>query len=207
MKIITSCPSGFASNCYVLIDEQSGEAAVIDPSVSWQTSFRRFGDDLPKVKYILLTHGHFDHMLCLAEWKEKFGASVCLHKNDAECLGNSKKSYFLLFAGRDTTFAPPDMNLSDGDVIMLGSHEIKVIHTPGHTRGSVCYITEDNIFSGDTLLRGDIGRCDLYGGDINDMQTSIKKISSLTKDYKIFPGHGEKTTLKEELKNNSYLRL
>jgi len=177
MEILTSRPSGFASNSYVLLDRESGQAAVVDPSISWQTAFRRYGSDLPQLKYILLTHGHFDHMLSLAEWKDKFGAPVCIHKNDAECLGDPKKSYFLRFSGRDTTFDPPDITFSDGDIITLGEQKIKIMHTPGHTRGSVCYVAGSSIFSGDTILRGDIGRCDLYGGNINDMMTSVKRIA------------------------------
>lgn len=205
MKVIKNCPSGFASNCYVLYDELSGQAAVIDPSISWQTALKSFGKQLPQVKYILLTHGHFDHMLCLAEWREKFPAAVCIHKEDAPCLGDPKKSYFLKFAGRDTTFAPPDVYISDGEVFTLGNHQITVLHTPGHTLGSVCYLAEDCFFSGDTLMCGDVGRCDLYGGDWNAMLKSLEKIAALTRNYTIYPGHGENTTLKAELRNNRYL--
>ncbi|NLK38815.1 MAG: MBL fold metallo-hydrolase [Clostridiales bacterium] len=207
MKVIKNCPSGFASNSYVLFDELSGQAAVIDPSISWQTALKGFGSDLPQVKYILLTHGHFDHMLCLAEWRERFGAAVCIHKEDAPCLTDPKKSYFLKFAGKNTTFDPPDVNISEGEVFYLGDNKITVMHTPGHTRGSVCYIAGDYFFSGDTLLCGDIGRCDLYGGDFQEMQNSLAKISNLTRNYTIYPGHGENTTLKAELKYNRYFCL
>lgn len=206
MRIISNSPSGFASNSYLLFDEKSGQAAVIDPSISWQTILKKFAADLPEIKYILLTHGHFDHMLCLADWKEKFQAAVGIHKEDAICLSDPKKSYFLSFAGMNTTFDPPDLYLSDGDVLLLGDQEIKIMHTPGHSRGSVCYLAGDNIFSGDTLMRGDIGRCDLYGGDFIQMQESIKKIAAISRDYDIYPGHGPKTTLKAELKNNPYFR-
>lgn len=205
MKVIKNSPSGFASNCYVLYDTSSGQAAVIDPSISWQTALKSFGNQLPQVKYILLTHGHFDHMLCLGEWREKFSAAVCVHREDAPCLADPQKSYFSKFAGRDTTFDPPDIYISDGEVFSLGNYQVTVLHTPGHTRGSVCYLAEGCLFSGDTLMRGDVGRCDLYGGDWDAMRKSLEKIAALPRDCTVYPGHGENTTLRAELKNNRYL--
>ena len=171
--------------------------AVIDPSERAERIIDFAKERGLAIKQILLTHGHFDHMLSLDELREKTGAPLAMHKDDAECLSDPHKSAFDLVGG-DAEFAPPERELADGSVVELGTHKIKVLHTPGHTKGSCCFAVGDCLFTGDTLFVGGYGRCDLYGGNYTEMRRSLDRLASLETDYKIFPGHGESGRLKDE---------
>ncbi len=206
MKILNLYDGGWAANCYILIDEPSGECAIIDPSVDISRIETKIKELNLSVKYILLTHGHFDHMLTLEEVRNLTKAPVCIHKSDAPALTNPDISYFRHFAGTDTVFENAEILLSDNDDITLGKSHIKVMHTPGHTFGSVTYIIDDIMITGDTLFAGDIGRYDLYGGDYLELRKSLAKIASLEGDYRIFPGHGNSSRLSKEKKENIYLK-
>ncbi len=192
---------GFATNTYIVTEEETGETAVVDPSLSEESLVQKLQDK--NVKYILLTHGHFDHIGGVNLVKEKTGAKVVIHKEDEEMLCDKNKNY-----GTDSTPIYADILVEDGTELMLGNRKIKVLHTPGHTKGGVCYIFTDDrlMFSGDTLFRLTAGRTDLYGGDARTELMSLTKIGELEGDYKVYPGHDQSTTLDFERENNRYMR-
>lgn len=202
MRVIVLDSAGYASNSYLIVDDNSKQFAVVDPSVGPLVADSFFSDGYT-LKYVLLTHGHFDHILFVDEWRAK-GAEVCIHQGDAEFLGDPSKSLYLQFFARDTKHKDADIILADGSVIKLGNNDITVINTPGHTKGSVCYIFDDVMISGDTLFEGSIGRTDLYGSSVEDMQNTIEKLSAIQKNFTVYPGHGDTTTLNHE-KTYGYL--
>ena len=191
----------FATNTYIVTDEETGETAVIDPSLSEDSLIEKIKDK--NVKYILITHGHYDHIGGANLVQEKTGAKIVVHKEDEEMLLDSEKNY-----GENTEPVYADILVEDGAEIMLGNAKIKVLHTPGHTKGGVCYIFPDDriIFSGDTLFRLTAGRTDLYGGNARTELMSLAKIGELEGDYKVYPGHDNSTTLDFERQYNRYMR-
>ncbi len=196
------------TNCYILIDEATGKAAVVDPG--FMTSSLKNAINSPEIKsvdYILLTHGHFDHIMGVYELKEMTGAKVAIHTNDKKCLESERESLACqVFPGKQKTLSC-DVELTDGMVINVGSLEVKVMATPGHTKGGCCFVVGDTIFSGDTLFAGSIGRCDLPGGDVMTLLKTLHNISkTMTGDYRVLPGHGEETTLECERRYNPYFR-
>lgn len=192
---------GFITNTYIITDEETGETAVVDPSLPEEILIEKLNAE--NVKYVLLTHGHFDHIGGVNFVKEKTGAKVVIHKEDEEMLCDKNKNY-----GTDSTPIYADILVEDGTELMLGKSKITVMHTPGHTKGGVCYIFPDDriIFSGDTLFRLTAGRTDLYGGDARTELMSLARIAKLEGDYKVFPGHDDATTLNFEREYNRYMR-
>ncbi len=209
MKIIKIPSQGYESNCWLLWDEESGAFAIIDPSASIEQilqSVRQRGLDEKKLQYILLTHGHFDHILSVDLLKEATGAPVLIHAGDESFLTNAEHNGYKYFFRRDLTMQPADRILQDGDLLPFGGSTIHVMSTPGHTRGSVCYIIENAIFTGDTLFDQDIGRTDLYGGSMEQLQESLHAIAAIQGDYTVYPGHGSVTTLQKQRVYNPYLK-
>ena len=192
---------GFVTNTYIVTDEETGETAVIDPSLSEESLIEKIKDK--NVKYILLTHGHYDHIGGVNFVKEKTGATVVAHKAEAEMLCDFKKNY-----GDDPTPVYADVLVEDGSTLMLGNAKITVLHTPGHSKGGVCYIFNNDrvMFSGDTLFKLTAGRTDLYGGNPREELMSLAKIAELEGDYKVYPGHDDSTTLNYERQYNRYMR-
>ena len=199
--------SHFQANCYV-VENDNKEAFAVDiggDACELITFLKHNGLTLKK---ILLTHGHYDHFFGVADTVKETGAEVYIHGDDAEMLGSELTS-LAAFIGTNT-FHPVEKYtiVNDGDIIDFCGTPVKVVHTPGHTEGSVCYICEDKMFTGDTLFRLSAGRTDLPGGSQTKLRNSLallKKIG-LDKDYEVFPGHDSKTTLSYEIKNNQYMR-
>mgnify|MGYP003302665915 CR=1 FL=1 len=197
------------ANCYVLVDEKTGESAIVDPAYfneKIEAAFKEAG--VGNLKYILLTHGHFDHILGVHGLKEATGAKVVIHKDDAEFLTDPDKS---LAAGNFPEPQIPveaDITVSDGDELLLGDELIRVISTPGHTMGSICYALENDrvLITGDTLFCMTAGRTDLYGGNERMLIESLKKLIALDGDYRVLPGHNRETTLERERTRNWYIR-
>ncbi len=208
MKVLVLPLGRMSTNCLIVYDEATHIGAVVDPGGedSSERIVNRCLADGIEIKYILLTHAHFDHMLSLEALREMTGAPLALHCHDAESLTDPNLTYMAQFAGISTGCNPAEILLSDGDVIELGETKLTVMHTPGHTMGSVCYMTDGIILTGDTLFSGSIGRCDLYGGDDMTMEDSLKRLVRLPGDYKLYPGHGSTTTLSRERANNVYLK-
>ncbi len=197
------------ANCYIIMDKKSGSAAVVDPGGSESRLTAQLKElAIKKLDIILLTHGHYDHLLGTYDLKQTSGAKIAIHKNDALCLEDDKKSLAFHMGDNFQKYVKADISFEDGMSFTVGEMLLTVMHTPGHTLGSVCFICEKHkvIFSGDTLFKYNVGRTDLPGGSMTQLMTSINKLSSLKGNYTIYPGHGPSTTLDEERKNNPYMR-
>lgn len=181
----------YNTNCYIIQDEKTKETMVIDPGADVNKIMEMLTTLNSKVKYILLTHCHADHIGGAEEIKEKTGANVLIHRYDAEGLFNSEIS-LTEHIGMDEIILEADSRVDDNDLIHVGNLEFKVIHTPGHTKGSICvYLEKENLlFSGDTIFRGSWGRTDLPTGNFSEIIDSITyKIMKLSGDTIIYPGH------------------
>ena len=197
---------GFTTNTYIITDEESGETAVVDPSLAEESLVEKLKDK--NVKYILITHGHFDHICGVNLVKEKTGAKIVAHKDEEDMLIDSGKNEFRANNGYDMEPVIADIFVEDGTELDFGGKKITVLHTPGHTKGGVCYLFKEDgvMFSGDTLFRLTAGRTDLYGGNARQELMSLAKIGGLEGDYKVYPGHDAPTTLDFERKFNRYMR-
>ena len=200
MKIRSISPDSFASNCYLVVEGE--RALVVDPGVSVRAIQAALDAEGARCCGILLTHGHFDHVLSLDELRNAYpDAPVYLHAADAELLSDGEKNAFALFMGQDRTWRPADHLLTDGEIILLGDARIRVRHTPGHTRGSVCYLCGDDLVTGDTLFADGYGRTDLAGGSYEELTRSLGRLFSLSPTLTVYPGHGMTATL-EQVKRN-----
>ena len=200
MKIISMCLGPLQTNCYIIYGENK-KAAVIDPAFYADQIQRALDENGLTLEKILLTHAHFDHIMAVNDLRE-IGAELYLHEDDEEMLNYPELNCMLEFLGKTVSFKKAEHLLKDGDEVDVGGEKIKVLHTPGHTKGSVCYISGGVMFSGDTLFCGSIGRTDLYGGSYEALQESLKKLSEIEDDLKVLPGHGERTTLQKEKNDN-----
>ncbi len=206
--ILETFPVGpLQCNCTLLGDEEAGEAIVIDPGDEVARIHRRLTDLGLKLKQILVTHAHIDHVGGALKLKSLTGAPIYLNENDLPLLGlMSAQAAWLGIQTPDT--APPDESLTDGMRVGLENYPAKVLHTPGHTQGSIClhFVPLKMVIAGDTLFAGSIGRTDLPGGDYNLIIDSIqKRLLALPDETKILPGHGPATTIGAERKTNPFL--
>jgi glyoxylase-like metal-dependent hydrolase (beta-lactamase superfamily II) len=195
-------------NCTILGDEQAGEAIVIDPGDEIGRIHRRLVDLGLKLKQILVTHAHIDHVGGAIKLKRLTGAPILFNQNDLSQIEMMEEQAGWLGIATPET-APPDEPLTDGLGVGLASYPAQVIHTPGHTQGSVClhFAPLKLLVSGDTLFAGSIGRTDLPGGDYGQIIESIKsRLLPLADETKVFPGHGPATTIGVERRKNPFLR-
>ena len=197
VKVLQVSPIG--TNCYLLEDEKAHVAAVIDPGDEAGRILQVIKDDGVDVKYILLTHGHYDHTTAVPELHQALPqAEIYIHKADA----NGAGSRLFPLAGQI-----PDLKFYDeGDALTLGELTIQVLHTPGHSKGSVTLKVGDVLFCGDTLFAGSCGRTDLAGGSYAEIMASLKKLGQLPGDYHVCPGHDVTSTLERERRSNPFLR-
>lgn len=211
----------FDSNCYVLGD--GGEAAVIDPGADVEDIAKVVDEHSLKLKYIILTHAHIDHISNVDNLREALGGKTVVHEEDAPLLGDRMLNGSALF-GHGQSFGMADIMVKDGDVLELGGAKLRVIHTPGHTPGSICIMLTDGegegtgssegkgsgegescIFTGDTLFRLSIGRTDLGAGDHRKIIESLRRLMKLEGSLKVYPGHGPVTTIEFERLNNPWI--
>ncbi len=209
VKVTNITFPGFCANCYLVTDMATNESLLVDPGAfaERQKDYIK-SQGIENLRYILLTHGHFDHMLGVEKFRQEFSAKVVIHPMDEDKLSSAEKSLYSRF-DRDNPFVPTgaDISVNDGDTLPFGNETIEVIHTPGHTKGGVCYKIRDLLFTGDTLFKGTIGRTDFPDSDENEMLESLIKLDKLDMDYKIYPGHEGVTTLDFEKKANQYMIL
>lgn len=197
-----------ATNTYIVTDIESGECAVVDPAIESDELLAKL--EKKNVKYILLTHGHFDHISGTKAVKLLTNANVVIHKDDEPMLSDGEYNLFTMqYPYSPMPVISADIITEDGAELDFGNGKIKVMHTPGHTLGGVCYIFPYDrvLFSGDTLFRLSAGRTDFKGGNPRTELMSLAKIGALDGDYTVYPGHEDSTTLQFERDNNRYMRL
>jgi glyoxylase-like metal-dependent hydrolase (beta-lactamase superfamily II) len=195
-----------STNCYLLACNKTKEAAIIDPAEEDNAIFDKIEDENYSLKYVINTHGHFDHIGGNKILKEKYCAKILIHRSDENMIINPQL-YCSFKIGNTYNSPPADKYLEDGMVIKIGEIEISILHTPGHSPGSVSLIVDKNIFTGDTLFANGIGRTDLTGGSMEQIMHSIKeKLKLFNDDYTILPGHGSMSTIGEEMRNNPWLQ-
>lgn len=203
MELTTLVVGFINTNCYVLNDGK--HAVVIDPGAGADKILEIIETKSLTLDYIFLTHAHFDHVLAVNELKEKTGAKVVVHEAEVYRLSDAEASGHTILKTRKYEPIKADIEISDGFSTDVGEMHFEFISTPGHTEGSVCIISGNMIFSGDTLFFDTCGRCDMIGGNYGDMLKSLKRIYQLPGDYDVFPGHGESTTLMREREKNIYM--
>jgi len=198
MLIETFTVGMLSTNCYVVNDRQTREAVIIDPGLEAESEaqqiYNYIADAELKVKNIINTHGHDDHVAGDAILQQHFSVPVCIHRLDASSIEVLREPQF-----------PRPIILEEGSPIEFGKETLKVMHTPGHTPGSICLLGENLAFTGDTLFAGGIGRTDFPGGSNSDMQASLEKLMRLPDYFIIYPGHGPSSIMGEEKRVNPFL--
>jgi len=193
------------TNCYILGDEKTKQAVVIDPGGDFEIIEDHLKKLKLKVQYIILTHGHIDHIGALGELKKATGAEILIHSKDSAMLYDLNQN-LSIFSGDKIIPIKADKLLEEGDIIQCGGIKLEVLHTPGHTPGGISLLTDKMIFTGDTLFCGSIGRTDFPGSSYQKLLSSIKeKLLSKDDDFIIYPGHGPSSTIGDERKNNPFL--
>ena len=194
------------ANCYLYACMESKKAVIIDPGADGKRIYRWVLEKGLKVDYILLTHGHVDHIGAVDELRELLGeVSVGIHAGDAGMLTDGKQNLSSYF-GPGLVLKKADFLLQDGQEFSIGKEILKVISTPGHSPGGVCFLCSEGLFSGDTLFAGSIGRTDFPGGSMDQLLDGVKKkLLILPEETRVFPGHGEETSIGEEKRDNPFL--
>lgn len=198
MNVFTIVTGNFAENTYIIANENSSDCCVIDP-----------GEDRVKIdgfleqhsfnpKAILLTHGHFDHIEAVNFLRKKYLCPVFAYKDEYEMLTSPEKNLSSSFCSEPIVIESPEKLLSDNESFSVAGLDFTVIHTPGHSKGSVVYRCDNLLFSGDTLFNGCCGRCDLWGGNTKEMKASLDRIFAERENLIVYPGHDLPTTLDKE---------
>jgi hydroxyacylglutathione hydrolase len=197
-----------STNCYVVTCKDTQQAAVIDPGFASQQETEEVISYIIRsnmvLKFIINTHGHPDHICGNQALKEKFNVPICVHEDDAYMLGETGRETARYF-GFDCVSPPADILLQEGSYINFGDVTLRVVHTPGHSVGSVVLLGETEVFTGDTLFAGSIGRTDFPASSDREMQQSLRKLVSLPDYFVVYPGHGPVTTMGEEKRVNPFL--
>ena len=195
MEIKNLSPGGFASNCYLLTEKS--DAVLIDPTASPLDVKRALEASGATLRAILLTHGHFDHLLTADRLRDAFGVPLYVHTADGELLDNGEKNASRPFLGSDVCATPAEHLMHGGDTLHFGEITLTVLHTPGHTKGSVTLLGEGIAFTGDTLFADGYGRTDLYGGEYTALVNSLRRLRELDGAIRIYPGHGSDAKLSQ----------
>ncbi len=195
------------TNCYLLQDMKTNKCAIVDPGGISSKLDKRI-DQIGKenFEYILITHGHFDHIRKAEHYGKRTGARIAIGSKEKEFTKDRSLNLAERSSPKFFKEFEPDVLLEDGSTIKLGEIEVKVMHTPGHTIGGVVFLVDDMVFTGDTLMRGTIGNVGFKTGNMAEMLLSLRKLYSLKGDYIIYPGHGDVSNLNYEKQNNLYFR-
>lgn len=202
MNINCITVSMFATNCYIVSCPDTNEAVIIDPGAEGK-SIKALVDKLDlRIKYIVNTHAHVDHIGANGKLKQEYSAPILLNRKDLELYQNPGFGLKLILKKQPL----PDQFIAEGDEVSFGKIKLKVLETPGHTEGGICFLGNRAVFCGDTLFAGSIGRTDLAGGSYDSLIKSIKsKLLTLPPETKVYPGHGPATTVKAEVSGNPFL--
>jgi glyoxylase-like metal-dependent hydrolase (beta-lactamase superfamily II) len=194
------------ANCFLIGDEDSRKAMVIDPGDEPDRIMAVVKDGNLSVEYIVCTHAHFDHVGAVPDIKGETGAKIILHKDELEIYQGAKD--MAAFWGYDISPLPePDLLVEDGDEIRLGALSFRVLHTPGHSPGGMCLFGAGAVVTGDTLFAGAVGRTDFHGGDINKLKGSFQRLLSLPPETEVLAGHGPNSTIGRERSENVFSKL
>ena len=196
---------GMGVNCYLLTCEQTKKAALIDPGAGSKMISNWLKNKDIEISCILLTHGHYDHIGAVEDLRKELNVEVAVHKDDAEMLTDPTKN-LSSYLGKGVTLSPAEILLEDNQELTVGETILKVIHTPGHTPGSISILTEDGLISGDTLFNGSVGRTDFPGGSMQQLINSIEnRLMDLNDEIIVYPGHESITTIGKERSSNPYI--
>jgi hydroxyacylglutathione hydrolase len=191
------------NNCFIIGDDSTKEVLVIDPGDEPDRILDLINENNFKVKYIICTHAHFDHVGAVPDLKNETGAKIVIHRDDLEIYRSATDQ--AVFWGYNLDPLPePDMFVSEGDKIEVGNLRFEILHTPGHSPGGICLYGESILITGDTLFAGSVGRTDLYGGDIEKLKKSFRRLMSFPDKIRILPGHGPETTIGQEKSYNLF---
>jgi len=193
------------ANCYILYNPDKREGLIIDPGAEGSRLIKFIQKEKISILYIINTHGHPDHIGANRKLKEHTGAPILIHQYDAPMLAESDSVLSVIFPSEYSS-PPADNLIKEGDSIECAGMKLQVLHTPGHTPGGISLLTDDSIFTGDTLFAGSVGRFDLPGGSQEILLNSVDKILSLDENLTIYPGHGPSTTVAQELRTNPFVR-
>ncbi|CEI73928.1 MULTISPECIES: MBL fold metallo-hydrolase [Romboutsia] len=205
MKIEKILEPSFGENMYILVDEETKKCAVVDPGGAEDKILNYIKNNGLTLEYILLTHGHGDHIGAVKSIREKTGAKVVAHTDEKELLNDNRKNLSCMMPHCGPQELDADIYVNDKEKLTLGNLKLSFIHTPGHTKGGMCIRVNDDMFTGDTLFAGSIGRTDFIGGSYKELEKSLKKLSKYENDVKIHPGHGPSSTLGIEKTSNPYM--
>ena len=209
MQIKTFVKGPIDANNYLVIDEITNDAVLIDCSAPDESYIQEIKNCGINLKYILLTHGHFDHILGCNEFKKAFNIDIYVGEEDIEQIKFAPEMTMMLGGIRIPEVTSVTKTVKDGDILNIGDIKLKAISTPGHTKGGMCYLTDNNIlFSGDTLFKNSVGRTDFMGGDFAQIKNSVcEKLFNLPGKTEVYTGHGPKTTIEYEKKYNEIINL
>jgi len=191
------------NNCYIIADEKTNECFITDPGDEPDRILDLIHKNNLIMKYIICTHAHFDHVAAIPEIKEETKARIVLHSDDLN-MYRSTKDQAAVWGYEIDPLPEPDIFVSEGDILEVGGLKFEVLHTPGHTQGSICLYGEGIVITGDTLFAGSVGRTDLQGGDISKLRKSFKRLMSLPDEIKVLAGHGPESTIKKEKIDNFF---
>jgi len=194
------------ANCYILADEKTKRAIIIDPGDEAEKIIRKVNAEELEVIYIVNTHAHIDHIGANDIIREETGAHLLIHSSDAPFLEDPEMNLSIMI-DKKRKFSSPAKMLEEGDQIQVDGISLSVLHTPGHTPGSICLHAKDKLFTGDTLFAGSVGRTDLPGGNLLDLENSIKeKLLVFSDEVIVYPGHGPQTTIGKEKQDSPFVR-
>ncbi len=193
-------------NCYIVSDGHSPEALIIDPGDDHERIAAVIDAHLLKPKYIVFTHAHYDHVCAAGDLVRRYRVPVIMHADDRDTY-RSTKDRCVSWGYAPDDFPGDFQEVGEGDTIAVGGLRLKVIHTPGHTPGSICLSGENTLFTGDTLFQSSVGRTDLPGGSTQQLMASLKKLTALPPETRVLCGHAGETTIGSELRSNPYLDL